>query len=129
VKASGWVVSLVAATLVASCASSEANGGSASKGADAPSAAALNYAEALGRGDIQGANALVARDRRYCPSIQSTLDQLGVPVPNRGEQLQTRVVAARHTWRVTFLASDGDGSSSSGPPWVVVREAGHYFVC
>ena len=124
-----WVAPIVVAMLVASCASSKANGGGTSHGADSPSAAAVNYAGALGRDDIHGANALVARDRRYCPTIHSTGDQLAVPTPSQGDQLQTRVAAAGHAWRVTFFTSDGDSSSSTGPAVVVVREAGRYFVC
>lgn len=128
-KASPWVAPIVAATFVVACTSSPTNSGGTSQGADSPRSAALNYAKALVRNDIHAANAVVARDRQYCPTTHSTGYQLAVPIPNRGEQLQTRVVAARHTWRVTFFTSNGDSSSSTRPALVVVREAGRYIVC
>lgn len=128
-RASRVSASLAAAVLVASCASAKSSGGNASQAADSPAGVALDYADALRRGDVQSANALVAHDRRYCPNNQSSRDQLAMLIPNRGEQLRTRVVTAGHTWRVSFFTSDGESSSSSGPPLVVVHEAGRYVVC
>lgn len=128
-RASSWVVLLAAAIVLLSCASSRTHGRFTPEGADSPGAAALTYANALRRDDTQGANAVVARDRRHCPTTEGTHLQLAFPIPMQGEQLQTHVVAIAHTWRVTVFSSDGDGSSSSSVPLVVVRLAGRYFVC